>query len=411
MMTRHRCHRKKWAAFYALETLVRRRYAERPRLLAHAALLVTAALLATVCGLNDTPLAAVPQFQALAQSLFCVIVGALYAIYMLITFLARAVMHFAGERRARYMPPSDDEEEALALGDNHNTEAEEAHGEEEEEEEDDFDVLRHQSTMTREQVVASMYLGGVGAFLALGPLCMWNCALTLAFLVSLLGVALAVESSVHMGTTAWILMGASALTLGCAIGIECTRPVAAFHHFNHNTNLTTRLALLLAPTTTHAWPAWLILSAASPPLLYAGLGGASSSAALMMTPSKTLETGLPMSLLLACVLLGWFNPIEAALWADHGAQALQQPRMLLLLIAAPLLLVSVLAFLMHALRSRSVLPALALLTAVMAVRQQATRASSPRAIDAAALTFAVVAVIAAIGRLRASFAFPVARRT
>jgi hypothetical protein len=66
---------------------------------------------------------------------------------------------------------------------------------------------------------------------------------------------------------------------------------------------------------------------------------------------------------------------------------------------------------MHALRSRSVLPALALLTAVMAVRQQATRASSPRAIDAAALTFAVVALIAAIGRLRASFAFPVARRT
>ena len=133
--------------------------------------------------------------------------------------------------------------------------------------------------------------------------------------------------------------------------------------------------------------------------------------ALMMTPSKTLETGLPVSLLLACILLGWFNPIEAALWADHPQSPLQQPRLLLLLLAAPLLLVSVLAFLMHALRSRSVLPALALLTAVLAARQQATRTTPPRAIDAAALTFAAVALIFAVGRLRASFAFPVARRT
>jgi hypothetical protein len=404
--------RRKWEAFYALEALVRRRHAERPRPLAHLALLVAAALLALVCGLNDAPLVAVPQFQAVAQSLFCVVVGGLYAVYMLTTFLARAVMHCAGEHRRRYTlkkkrhapPPSDDEEEALWSA--------EEDEEEEDDEEADFDVLRHRNTMTRGQVVASMYLGGVGAFLALGPLCMWNCALTLAFLVSLLGVALTIESAV-MSHTAWILMGASALTLGCAIGIEATLPMRTVALPESNRTATTLLLLLSAPTTTRAWPAWLILSAASPPLLYTGLGGGGSATTTltpMMAPSKTLETGLPVSLLLACILLGWFNPIETALWAELSGGGLP-PRLLLLLLTAPPLLVSVLAFLMHALRSRSVLPALAVLIAVMVARQQTVRASPPRALDAAALTFASVAFIAAIGRLRASFAFPVARRT
>jgi hypothetical protein len=435
-------HSRKWEAFYALEALVRRRHAERPRPLAHLALLVASALLSLVCGLNDAPLAAVPQLQAMAQSLFCVVIGGLYAVYMLTAFLARAVMHCAGERSSSNKsnninrpPPSD----YIIPADNSNNEEEEELCDEEAEggKEEDFDVLRNQTAsgiMTREQVVASMYLGGVGAFLALGPLCMWNCALTLAFLVSLLGVALTIESAV-MSHTAWILMGASALTLGCSIGIECSLPMtlrqsraedlffssegaAAAVDNTHssgssNNNITAHFALLMlqmdAPTQTRAWPAWLVLSAASPPLLYAGLGGGGrGSPSMMMAPSKTLETGLPVSLLLACILLGWFNPIESALWAHHPHV---QPRLLILLLVAPLLLVSVLAFLMHALRSRSVLPALAVLIAVMVARQQSTRASPPRVLDAAAITFATVALIAAAGRLRASFALPVARRT
>ena len=381
--------RRKWEAFYALEALVRRRHAERPRPLAHLALLLTAACLVVLCGFNDAFLLTVPQFQAVAQSLFCVVIGGLYAIYMLTSLLARAVMHCSGEPQRR----AADEEDALC-----------------EEEEADFDVLRHQH-MTRDQVVASMYLGGVGAFLALAPLCMWNCAITLTFLVSLLGVALMIEPAT-MGHTAWLLMGASALTLGCAIAIECTLPMRAYTTNRHNaTGLPRSVALLLLDQQAQqrAWPAWMMLSSVSPPLLYAGLGGGNAAGSLM-TPAKTLETGLPVSLLLACVLLGWFNPIESALWAD-AHHVLGQPRLLLLLFLAPLLLVSVLAFLMHALRSRSVLPALAVLTAVLAARQQALRASPPRALDAASLTFAVVALIAAGGRLRASFAFPMGRRT
>ena len=375
MLDRSHPLRRKWLAFYALEGLVRRVHnPEPPRPLAHFAMGLSACALVGLCGLNDAIFVGLPQFQAIAQSLFCLYVGGLYAVYMLTSILAHLVFMCTDAHEEDY-------EEGEAMIDD--------------DEEKELDALsRQRDTLPRETVVSSMYFGGVGAFLAIAPLCMWNCAVTLAFLGSLFVVAIAIEQNTRT-PVAVMLTGVTALTLACSAWVEASS--APPHRIPNGSHAQIAVFLDQSPH----WPAWpfMLLATTSPLFLFVG-NGAGLQAFHSMPPSRTLETGLPVCMLLACIVLGWFNPLEALVLAEPLSNLREQILMLLL---APLLLSATLAFLLHALRSHSVLPATAILTSIMTLRQQTFRhgGASPRAIDAATLTFAVLGLVLATTRLGA----------
>jgi hypothetical protein len=439
--------RRKWLAFYALERLTAQRRVEpasvgeaSPRPWTHFALWLVAGLLVGVCGLNDAPFASAPQLQAVAHAGFCLLIGGLYALYMLTTLIARFVLFCADEHPAAFarMPrawslpmrvpasdPDDDDDDVhatTATQPNHasssssrTADEDDAYYEEDDDNEadNDFDVLRRHRRQTphhlpREVLIASMYFGGLGAFLALGPLCMWNAGVTLAFLSALLGMAIVFETP--GASLTWLLLATLTLTIGCAAGVELTMPPLVYREAP--TPNSTRLTMLLE---SH-WPQWpfMLLASASPLLLYVGMGAMVMPSMrapapphlFLLTPSKTLETGLPVSLLLACIVLSWFNPLETAilptlLLASHL-------RFHILMVAtAPVLFVATLAFLLHALRSRLLSPAIAALTSVFVVRQGvmhlAHSSSRPRSMPflmSAALALAALSLALAVARLR-----------
>jgi hypothetical protein len=131
----------------------------------------------------------------------------------------------------------------------------------------------------------------------------------------------------------------------------------------------TEAALLLAQAGEPSlWP-FLLLSAASPVLLRAGGGGVFVGGLFhAMTPSQTLETGIPVNGLLAGLVLSWFSPLEAAL--SHTRELMQSGNLLLMGLIAPPALATTLALLLYALRRRTTLISVAVLTFIVTVRQQ-----------------------------------------
>ena len=361
--------RRKWLAFHALEGRIRVR-PERPRPLAHLGLWLTSAALALVCAFNDD--VATPQLQTIAQALFCVAAGALYALLMSVRLIARWVMSCVGEEEA----------------------VEEDDVDESEEEEPEF-VIR--DLLPRETIIATMYLGGLGMFLALAPLCMWSGDATLAFLCALLLLSATLEPVTQQLTHALLLLAVT-LTLTCLIALHATGPhhlaQGAMHTFEHNAHIVAQLAVQMPPQRWPAWP-FALMAATSPCLLYMGAGRGSHQGFHSMPPSKTLETGLPICLLLACVVLGWFNPIETLMLQE----LFRLRAWVLMSLLAPPLLVAQLALLIHMLRSQSILAAVAILAAVYGARQQTLRAGPPSALDAGALVSAGLALVLAVARL------------
>jgi hypothetical protein len=281
--------------------------------------------------------------------------------------------------------------------------------------------------LPREVVVSSMYLGGTGTFLAVAPLCMWDCAVTLAFLVSLFLIALMDTSRtaiIHRSRAYWALAVVLSLTLAFAIAIEASSRLpqlassaliadyVRLHPLFFATALLTEedtkngAALLLLPPSsslssslngssgssrlppplllpdadteaalllaqaghTSLWP-FLILAACSPILLRAGGGGVYVGGLYhSMTPSQTLETGLPVNGLLAGLVLAWFSPLESAL--VHTQNLVRHGYFVAMLVLAPAALAATLALLLHALRRRTALISVAVLLFALMIRQQ-----------------------------------------
>ena len=147
---------------------------------------------------NHSELETKPQ-QMVITAIFCIVGSAMYLIYMSVNRLLSIVLmsiestdygtlkRKRSHRLAALTKGAD--VEALKVVDN----AEEY--EEEEEEEDNVKPLlsasmqrereREWKGVRREDIIASMYLGGSGAFLALPALCMWDTSVTVAFLASM----------------------------------------------------------------------------------------------------------------------------------------------------------------------------------------------------------------------------------
>jgi hypothetical protein len=280
--------------------------------------------------------------------------------------------------------------------------------------------------LPREVVISSMYLGGTGTFLAVSPLCMWDCAVTLAFLVALFLIALLdTPRHTYRSHAYWVLILLVTGAMSFAIAIEASSRIPQLasstliadyvrlhplfftttlmiaeeekmraHENNDNNNITsstsyynphhaspssasafqlpdsdTQAALLLAQAGHPSlWP-FLILAAVSPILLRAGGGGVYVGGLYhSMSPSQTLETGLPVNSLLAGLVLSWFSPLESVL--VHTQNLVRHGYFLTMLLLAPAALAATLALLLHALRRRASLISVTVLLFALMVRQQ-----------------------------------------
>ena len=307
---------------------------------------------------------------------------------------------------------------------------------------------------------------GTGTFLAVAPLCMWDCAVTLAFLLSLMLIAL-LDAPRHTRRPRmyWVLAGGVLVALSLAIAIEFASrvpqmgslsllaeyvrahplfafalttetpppppllPSSSWHegegggggssgssrglpsplrmrednanakYYNSNNNsgsggggeerqqqpqpqqkqfvamevvspdADTEAALLLAQAGAPSlWP-FMLLAAVSPLLLRAGGGGVLSGGLYhTMSPSQTLETGIPVNGLLAGLVLSWFSPLENALVHTHAL--VNRGNCLAMVLVVPPALAATLALLLHSLRCRTSLVSVTVLTFAVMVRQQ-----------------------------------------
>ena len=118
-----------------------------------------------------------PQ-QLLACAIFCICGGGLYVVYMFVHRTATLILSAVegGYKRAQLSPYDGSDEEN---GDEYVVQGSIT---------EETPIVRPKSNdvpMLREDVLAGMYLGGSGTFLALPALCMWDPAATCTLLLGL----------------------------------------------------------------------------------------------------------------------------------------------------------------------------------------------------------------------------------
>ena len=330
-------NRKKWLTFRALTASTINGRDKRPW--THVALAACVCVVVTLCVLNDHLFSKNAQLQNMLQACFCLIAAAMYALYMFITRMLRLILSYSSDHLA--LSPYTEE---------HHHQLEKIDEEEEGE---------PPTTTPREAIISSMYSGGAGAFLAIQPLCMWSVESSAAFLLTLLLIAACTELSRQR-----VLMLLSTFATVLLVLLPCQ-----------------------TPTLTTTWPR-VLLAAASPLLLK---GGTSSSSFYhhTMTPSETLETGLPVSSLLAILVLCWYSPLDEVV---AGISAALQPWTFVpLLVIAPPYLAAILSLILYSFRARCCGVAAAVLSAALAVRQFFVVADVRGALVAASLSLVFAA--------------------
>jgi hypothetical protein len=115
------------------------------------------------------------------------------------------------------------------------------------------------------------------------------------------------------------------------------------------------------------WPL-IILAASSPILLRAG-GGGVGPFTHSLPPSQTMETGLPVSILLSILVICWYSPLESPLLKQLTDVGTLAPMFIL----CPLLISGALVFVLRGFKNRSCSYTSIILTCILVVRQQITR--------------------------------------
>jgi hypothetical protein len=127
------------------------------------------------------------------------------------------------------------------------------------------------------------------------------------------------------------------------------------------------------------------LSASSPIFLRAG-GGGIGRFFYSLPPSQTLETGLPVSTILAILIICWHSPTEHIL---REFQHLINPKTAIpMFVLCPLFIAASLAFLLHCFKRRSAGIISVILLTVLCVRQQIATLSHPKnTLDCVTISF------------------------
>ena len=115
-----------------------------------------------------------------------------------------------------------------------------------------------------------------------------------------------------------------------------------------------------------AWP-MIVFATASPVLLRMGCARAEPLHAALMSPSQCLEAGLPVSTLLAILVLCMFSPIDSAVVRAELSTKLAIP----MLILCPSCLAAIIGFVLRGFRHKHSTVTAVVLLCACAIRQQA----------------------------------------
>ena len=139
------------------------------------------------------------------------------------------------------------------------------------------------------------------------------------------------------------------------------------------------------------WP-FILLAMTSPIMLRAG-GGGGGQFRHCMSPSQTLETGLPVSALLSILVLCWYSPssIELIGHIQFGSISTIIP----MLILCPPCISSTLIFLLRGFKTRMSYVPSVIITCILVIRQQITRKLEDY-LDWVSVFNAIVAIITLI---------------
>jgi hypothetical protein len=309
-----------------------------------------------LCAINPQLLNNI-ALQSLTSAAFAVFAAVLYLLYMIISrVMALVLLHIESRQHPHDVLVEQPEvEEADLL---------------EEEVEEEEDELFVEPQLPRETIIASMYLGGAGVFLAIPPLCMWDLTISSSFVLALLVIAfldsakVATDFRANVDTVSALLnlkrlrllyQGAILNLLVCVISMD-GRDRILFPPWN----ATALTSSATAAMQGQQWP--LVLLAASSPFLLRG--GPSRRA---MTPSQTLETGLPVCTLLAILILCWYGPLENILITHFNAPL---KTVLPMLILCPPCIAAALAFVVYSLKEQRAAVSATLLSIALFIRQQ-----------------------------------------
>jgi hypothetical protein len=321
--------RTKWLAFRALHGKHAEKQPHQGLYVNHIAFGLLSGAVAILCALNDAPIRIDPPMQMIAHASFIIAAACMYIVYRVVTFALQMVLSCVEHR---YHNVADYDEEEVV----------EEKGVDEEATNDatpDNDAWKLEEAterierVPREVVVSSMYMGGIGSFLAVAPLCMWYPPSTMAFCIALMLIAIRDEKKkiIPIFVCAGLTMGMGAMKLQ-VVGM---------------------------------WPQ-IAVGALSPFFIWASTGAADASPFYhRLSAPQTLETALPVSLVLAILVLCWYSPVEETISLSRFSVA----RLTTMMIIVPPYLSANLALLLHAFRTRKIAMAALILTFVMSVRQ------------------------------------------
>lgn len=272
---------------------------------------------------------------------------------------------------------------------------------------------RLRQRLPRSVIISSMYLGGSGAFLAIAPLCMWDFTMSASFAASLLFISIVdakkvdsefkpdVDTAGTIRKIKWMRWSFHACALVSVflilwldtreeieyyavpiiesvesslypivqIAPSPSTPLAPNTSFREGTvPFKTQGTLIFEGRTglAYKWPL-IILSASSPIFLRAG-GGGVSKFYYSLPPSQTLETGLPVSTILAILVLCWHNSSELIM---RDIQSMIDFKTALpMFLVCPLCVAAALAFVLYGFKRRSSGIISVVLLLIMCVRQQ-----------------------------------------
>lgn len=387
--------------------------------LAHFTLLIVASGLAALCGVNFV-LDKNILLQSVVSATFCIFAGLLYAVYMIISRVLALVLTYA-ERSSKsnyyYYTDSvadntnrevdsensnNDASKKTQYYRKHKTKVDYASGYSSSSSSSDYDsdsevkryfihskrVVHRTQRLPRSVVISSMYLGGSGAFLAIPALCMWDFTVSSFFIGSMTVLSIIdfdkivsdfrpnidtgqavtnlkiIRYCLHLAILATI---SSVVFLDSLVGDDSIvfghLPVHGSNGSGETFISSDGIGLFLR------WP--LILLAASSPVLLRAGGGGVGPFMHSLPPSQTLETGLPVSILLAILVICWYSPLENTLLPSiKQFNGIHLATFIPMMVLGPSFISAALAFVLRGFKNRSSCTTAIILSCILVVRQQ-----------------------------------------
>lgn len=357
------------------------------------ALVCTIVLSAALTSINRRLVLQQHAQQSILAAFFCIEAAAVYALYMIISRMLSFVLSYIEVDRqhdrsgymASYYYDYIEEEEEEGCG--------------AQTKESPF-FLRHYHESPlffssrpgfnnghREALISSMYLGGAGAFLALPALCLWDFSISASFLLSLAVIAFFSDHTkqkdfapnqdkLHVLALTqrfrWLLYG-SVFAVILGIAFQDSYYYYLYYYSPGHAAPANRTAVPLAEITAAERPSWpmMLLSFCSPLLMRMGtINPRTIAHKIIMSPSQSLEAGLPISTLLAILVLCWYSPLDRALMQASTSDLTMQA-FVPMVVLCPSCMAAILAFILRGFHKKQTLGVVVPLTAACVAVQQA----------------------------------------